>query len=136
MTDKTPQESQRIDSQACVSLCRHCNTPLTNPRARFCSDAHRMAYNRSTRTRQPEQNDPNTQPEHAETATITPTTPPANQPCDSQAVDWDDADLHCSDIARQTRGRIRLPGDPGYTGCCVQVGGQWMTQRQARAVHA
>ena len=49
-----------------MSECKQCGKALDNPRASFCSDAHRMAFNRS----QPEQvdpnkPDPNTQPEQA-----------------------------------------------------------------------
>jgi len=46
--------------------CLNCEKQLSNPRAKYCSDKCRMAYRRRTRTKAPEQIDPNKpkRPEH------------------------------------------------------------------------
>ena len=53
----------------------------------------------------------------------------ATRQCNADATDpinWADPDKDYSTIARRTDGKVKVPGDPGYTGCCVEVDGKWV----------
>ncbi len=129
-----------------------CSVELTNPKARTCSDAHRMAWKREgspdstlpiTRTDTPEQ----TQPEHDNPNTVVQDFPHTFVPTDTplytdQSQDYAVATQH--ELQAAKRGvntvqrnrpipledkqvyRVSLPGDPDYVGVCtVDDQGAW-----------
>lgn len=56
-----------------MMICKNCMKPLSNPKAKFCSDKCRMTFNRKTRTQQPEQKAPE-QPKPEQVGSNTSTT--------------------------------------------------------------
>lgn len=93
----------------------------------YCSSSCKQAQYRSTRNNQPVTSQP---------VTSQPATDWADKWADRirtpPSVDYDDADVHMSDICRRTRGKVTLPGDPCYRGVCVQdSSGEWHIRNKA-----
>ena len=141
-----------------MSECKYskCSKVLDNPRANTCCDAHRKAWERETRTNNPDNpdtstrtNNPDTDKQATRTGDNPDNTPQPGQPIDSQVVDpvsiqadtgmvpayvvpatepinWADPDKDYSTIARRIQGAVLLPGDPGYSGVCKLVDGAWI----------
>ena len=93
------------------------------------SDACRKAYGRANpgqdHASTPDKPTPDTQPRTTPDtggAGISVTHPSVT---DQEPINWADPDKDYSTIARQTQGKIQVPGDPGYVGVCKQVDGQW-----------
>ena len=96
--------------------CKQCGieyeSSSNNPKV-YCSDACRKRFARSN---------PDIQPGQIQPGHVNPDTPTIALSVD---VDYDDADIYMSDICRRTQGKVTLPGDPGYSGVCKEIDGQW-----------
>lgn len=129
-----------------MSTCKQCGKQFTGIRstATFCTPACRVRYNRNNTTpsdtvtsatvttgnakgcygtNQGEIADP----AQSSRANVTKSDSPQTY---GDSGDCYDPTADASPIYHKTQGKVSVPGDPGYSGCCRQVSGVWLAPSQ------
>ena len=94
-----------------MSRCKYRDCQLDAAYKGFCTPSHKTMYYRDKGN------------------SVTPNetvTPAIVTQANVTPIDYNDESIKMSPVCRRTKGKVTLPGDPGYTGVCVEHDGQWV----------